>query len=123
MIALRTSGAPWPALVTSTPDDQSSQRFPYLSSTKISSARSHTTGGMPRIEIGSKARSFSSVGSESGCGSALTMRRYLVSTRGTSRGMVLYSLPMGGVQVSVRVRKKPYDVCDQASHAVLVFAT
>ena len=31
MMAWRTSGAPWPALVTSTPLDQSSQRLPYLS--------------------------------------------------------------------------------------------
>src|ERR1035441_7162335 len=94
MIAWRTSGAPWPALVTSTPLLKSSQRLPYLSNTNTSSARSHTNGGWPRMDCGSNWRSFSSVGSESGCGSLEMIRRYLVSTRGTARGVILNSLPI-----------------------------
>ena len=94
MIARRISGAAWPALATSTPELQSSQRLPYLSYTKMSSARSHTSGGWPRIETGSHRRSFSSTGTESGCGSGVTMRRYCVSTRGTFFGVMSNSLPI-----------------------------
>src|SRR6185295_11959039 len=94
MMACLISGAPCPALVTSTPLLQSSQRLPYLSYTKMSSALSHTSGGWPRMEIGSNLRSFSSVGTESGCGSCVTTRRYFVSTRGTGRGTILNSLPI-----------------------------
>src|SRR6266567_4701969 len=94
MIALRISGAPWPALVTSTPELQSSHRLPYLSYTETSSARSHTSGGCPRMDCGSNLRSFSSVATESGCGTCVTMRRYFVSTRGTLRGVMLNSLPI-----------------------------
>ena len=41
----------------------------------MSSAFSQTSGGCPRIEIGSYFRSFSSVGTESGCGIFVAMRR------------------------------------------------
>src|SRR5688572_13294003 len=60
----------------------------------MSSAFSQTSGGWPRIEIGSYFRSVSSVGTESGCGIFVAMRRNLVSTRATSRGTMLNSLPI-----------------------------
>src|SRR6185295_7089799 len=96
MIASRISFAPWPAFVTNTPLDQSSQRLPCLSKTKMSSARSQTSGGWPRMDCGSYCRSVSSVATESGCGNGVTMRRNLVSTRGTSRVVMLNSLPITG---------------------------
>src|SRR6059058_2542636 len=95
-MALRISGAPWPALVTKTPELQSSQRLPYLSYTEILSAWSQTNGGWPRMDCGSNLRSFSRVATESGCGSGVAIKRYLVSTRGTSRGAMLNSLPIKG---------------------------
>src|ERR1041384_5646996 len=109
MMASRISFAPWPALVTSTPLDQSSQRLPYLSKTKMSSARSHTIGGWPRMDCGSNGRSVSRIASESGCGNGVTTRRSLVSTRGTSRGVTLNSLPIEdrrtGEQAGVRLER------------------
>jgi hypothetical protein len=51
-------------------------------------------GGMPRIEIGSNARSFSSVARESGCGNEPETRRCFVSTLFTATGVMLNSLPM-----------------------------
>src|ERR1043166_7993039 len=62
----------------------------------MSSARSHTKGGWPRIDCGSNCRSFSNVDNESGCGNGVTMRRCLVSTRGTFRGVKPNSLPIVG---------------------------
>src|SRR5687767_4487260 len=61
-------------------------------------------GGCPRMEIGSKVRSRSRVGTESGCGSGVTIRRYFVSTFGTFDGVMLNSLPM--FKLSVQSRKE-----------------
>src|SRR5580704_12471741 len=94
MIARQISRAAWPAFVTSTPELQSIHRLPYLSYTKMSSARSHTSGGWPRIETGSHRRNVSNTSTESGCGSGVAMRRYLVSTSGTFLGVMSNSWPM-----------------------------
>src|SRR5436190_11566529 len=51
-------------------------------------------GGIPRMEMGSNLRSFSSVATESGCGSAVLTVRYFVATGATSTGVMLNSLPM-----------------------------
>src|ERR1700722_18667171 len=93
-MAFLTSGALWPALATRTPLDQSIQRLPYLSYTEKSSARSQTSGGWPRMETGSNLRKISRVARDSGCGKEVTMRRYLVSIRGSDCGLMLNSLPI-----------------------------
>src|SRR4051812_20432801 len=51
-------------------------------------------GGIPRMEMGSNLRSFSSVATESGCGSAVLTVRYFVATGATSTGVMLNSFPM-----------------------------
>ena len=71
----------------STPDDQSIQRLPHGSLTMKSSALSHTMGGCPAMERGSDCPSDSKMGSDSGTGSLVLMRRYFVSTAGTSTGV------------------------------------
>ena len=81
------SGRPWPALVISTPDDQSIQRLPQWSATVKPSALCQTIGGWPNIERGSAARSSSKIGSDSGTGSLVRIVRYWVSTCGTSTGV------------------------------------
>ena len=60
---------PWPALVISTPDDQSIQRLPQRSLTVKSSALCQTIGRLAHIERGSDCCSSSKIGSDSGTGS------------------------------------------------------
>src|ERR1700722_11644759 len=60
----------------------------------MSSARSHTSGGWPRIEMGSHCRSVSSTDTESEWGRGVVMRLYLVSTRGPILGGMSNSWPM-----------------------------
>src|SRR5579884_802801 len=86
------SRRPWPALVMSTPEDQSIQRLPYASKTWKPSAWSQTTGGCPAIASGSQRRSFSRIGTDSGTGRSETILRSLVSTRGTRAGVSPKSL-------------------------------
>ena len=66
---------------------------------------SHTMGGIPRMDVGSSLRSFSKVGTESGCGTGVTMRRCLVSTCGTVRGVMLNSLPI--ILLTMRAAGQP----------------
>ena len=57
------------------------------------------------MDCGSKRRSFSKVGTESGCGTGVTMRRCLVSTGRTVRGVMLNSLPI--ILLTMRGTKQP----------------
>ena len=64
-------------------------------------------GGIPRMEMGSNWRSFSSVATESGCGSAVFTVRYFVETGATLTGVMLNSLPMAKGSLSTCNRYTP----------------
>src|SRR5437870_2147284 len=60
------------------------------------SARSQTIGGWPDMERGSYSNKRFNVGTESGCGIGVWMRRNGVSTGGTFCGVMSKGLPMEG---------------------------
>src|SRR4051794_31877103 len=93
-MAFTTSCLPCPAFVISTPEDQSSHTFPQRSKTWQPSARSQTTGGCPRIALGSRACNFVKIGNDCGAGNMPAILRKGVSIVDTRRGVMLNSLAM-----------------------------
>ena len=85
-IAATIRGCAWPAFATKMPEVKSSQRLPKPSSTWKPEAACQRTGSSVDIEEGSSRRSESSSSVVPGAGCAVTIRRYEVSTGGTSTG-------------------------------------